>query len=149
MPKLKLPALLLAVVGALAVALAAAPASSARSVSTSYEFDGSTALPDGWSYAAGTGCADPSNVSQAGGLLTLRVGTVGTHPYCGARIQTQSTFVPPFTVTVRASYQLPPGLHTGPTLYGADGDPWPLNGEADLGEMTAQNPTAYHVRLWT
>lgn len=149
MARLAFRSAVVAIVSGLAVALAAAPAYPSHRTATNYEFDGTAALPDGWGYATATGCTDPSNVSQSDGMVTLRVGAVGTHPYCGARIQSLGTFVPPFTIDVGARYQLPAGVHTGPTMYGADGDPWPLNGEADLGEMTAQNPTAYHVRLWT
>jgi hypothetical protein len=130
------------------VALAAPAAHSSTASKASYEFTGSASLPGGWRYAAAKGCTDPSNVWVSGGMLSLRVGQVGTHPYCGARIRTAKTFAPPFTITVRARYQLPAGVHTGPTFYGADGDPWPMNGEVDLGEMTAVSPTYYHVRVW-
>jgi hypothetical protein len=114
-----------------------------------WEFTRTGALPSGWTYATAKGCTDPSNAWLSDGVLTMRVGQVGSHPYCGARIQTKRTFNPPFTVSLRARFQLPAGMHTGATFYGADGDAWPANGEVDLSEMTSVYPTQNHVRLWT
>jgi hypothetical protein len=144
---------LLVVCGVLALCLPllGAPPAGARQVTrnVNWEFARTAALPAGWTYAAAKGCTDAGNVWLSGGILTMRVGQVGTHPYCGARIQTKRTFNPPFTVSIRARFQLPAGMHAGATLYGADGDPWPSNGEVDLSEMTAVYPTQNHVRLWT
>jgi hypothetical protein len=148
MLRLRSRAVLVAVLSSAALALAPADHSAAGNTA-GYEFSGTAALPAGWSYATAKGCTSSSNVWVSGGVVSLQVGPVGTHPYCGARIGTKKTFHPPFTITVRARYQLPAGVHTGPTMYGADGDPWPMNGEVDLGEMTANSPTYYHVRVWT
>jgi hypothetical protein len=144
-----------ALLGAAVLVLAAqpllAPPASAQSVTAPmvWTFSHAGALPSGWSYAPAKFCAAHSNVWVRNGAVVLRAGQVGSHQYCGARIQTNRTFNPPFTISIRARFALPAGLHTGATLYGADGQHWPWNGEADLDEMTARTPTTDHVRLWT
>jgi beta-glucanase (GH16 family) len=125
-----------------------APAS-AVTTTVSYPFSGVGALPSGWTYAPAQGCTDPSNVWLSGGELVMRVGQTGRHPYCGGRLMTQRTFNPPFVISIRARFHLPAGVHTGATLYGDNGAPWPANGEIDLDEMTSKSPTRDHERTWT
>lgn len=127
---------------------AVAPAS-AVTRTVSYPFSQTGPLPYGWMYAPAQGCTDPGNVSVSGGVLVMRVGESGSHPYCGARVMTKRTFNPPFSISIRARFQLPAGVHTGATFYGANGAPWPANGEIDLDEMTSRSPTKDHERTWT
>jgi hypothetical protein len=142
--------LLIALLAAAVPPFLAGPASAESVTKTvNWSFSHTGPLPNGWTYFPAKGCTDPSNVWLQNGEAVLRVGEVGTHPYCGAKIGTERTFNPPFVISVRARFALPSGVHTGATLYGADGDPWPSEGEADLDEMTAKTPTKDHVRLWT
>jgi beta-glucanase (GH16 family) len=128
-----------------------APLAPARAVATTvnYSFSRSGALPPAWTYGPAQGCTDPSNVWVSNGELVLRVGAVGSRPYCGARIMTKRTFNPPFTISIRARFALPAGVHTGATFYGDNGATWPAEGEIDLDEMSANSPTKDHERLWT
>src|ERR671933_318877 len=111
-----------------------APAS-AVTKTVSYPFSRTGPLPVGWTYAPAQGCTDPSNVWLSGGQMVIRVGQTGSHPYCGGRLMTKRTFNPPFSISIRARFQLPAGVHTGATFYGDNGAPWPANGEIDLDEM--------------
>jgi beta-glucanase (GH16 family) len=150
-PRVRRVVLLLLAPVLLAVLAAPPAASSASAATAGWRDDFDTFDTSVWN-KIDRGCFDPANVGVSGGQLWLRIVRAPDNEDChgveGARINTYGKRQwPAGTFSARIKFHTLPGSWQTFWLTGANGKPFPGNGEVDVAEITGRLPAIANHRL--